>query len=175
MRVLWTGLSILGIAVLLSGCGKTEEPHYQTPIKKPCLIPSDLPNNPMGQLGIQTIQIGQNVRIVIPSDGVFKERTAEIKPSAYKGLDDLADYLKKHANHRMVVSGYTDELGTYRRDAKLSEHQAQSLITYLWTKGVAHECLTPVGIGKDYTGTVASNRTLLGKSYNRRLEINFRV
>jgi outer membrane protein OmpA-like peptidoglycan-associated protein len=113
---------------------------------------------------------------VIPSDNIFVDsRGTEIKPSATDALNDLADYLAKYRNHRMVVTGYTDELGTYHRDAVLSEHQAQALITYLWTRGIAHECLTPVGMGKDESQTVASNRSINGKAYNRRLEINFRA
>jgi outer membrane protein OmpA-like peptidoglycan-associated protein len=129
----------------------------------------------MGRLGIQTIQIGNNIRVIIPSDVIFKDRTSEIEPSAYSGLNGLADFLRQYSNRRMVVSGYTDELGTYHRDAVLSEHQAQSLITYLWTQGIAHQCLTAVGMGKDESGTIASNRSLNGKAYNRRIEITFRA
>ncbi|HEV2614764.1 MAG TPA: OmpA family protein [Gammaproteobacteria bacterium] len=176
MRVLWTGLGILGLAVLLTSCGKTEAPVYQTPVPKPCIIPTNLPNNAMGKLGIQVIQIGKNVRIVIPSDNIFKDsRYTELDPKAYPALDDLASLLKKYPNRRMIVTGYTDEMGTYRRDAALSEHQAQSLITYLWTQGVPHECLIPIGMGKDDSGTVSSNRSIDGKADNRRIEITFRA
>lgn len=177
MRVLWTGLGILGVAVLLTGCSSNteEQPHYKTAVQKPCIVPTDLSDSDMGRLGIQIIQIGHNIRIVIPTDDVFKDRTPEIKTSAYSGLNSVAGFLARYPERRMVVTGYTDELGTYERDAKLSEHQAQSLITYFWTQGIAHQCLTAVGMGKDESGTVASNRSINGKAYNRRIEITFRV
>ncbi len=175
MKARWIGLGIIGIALILTSCSSKEEPRYKTIPPKPCIVSTGLPDNAMGRLGIQTIQIGQNVRIIIPTDGVFKDRGTEIKTSAYDGLNDLASLLAQYPNHRMVVTGYTDELGTYARDQKLSEHQAQSLITYLWTQGIHHECLTPVGIGKEETQTIASNRSINGKAYNRRIEINFRV
>jgi len=178
MRVLWTGLGILGIAVLLTGCGSSnteDQPHYKTAVHKPCLVPTGLADNDVNKLGIQIIQIGHNVRIIIPTDGVFVDRTPEIKTSAYAGLNNVASFLAQYPERRIVVTGYTDELGTYERDAKLSELQAQSLITYLWTQGIAHQCLTAIGMGKDETGTVASNRSLNGKAYNRRIEITFRA
>ena len=176
MKVRWTGFGIVGIALVLVSCSsKKEEPVYRTLPPKPCIVSTGLPDSSMGRLGIQTTQIGRNVRIIIPTDGVFRDRGTEIKTSAYPALNDLAGYLAQYPRHRMVVTGHTDELGTYARDQRLSEHQAQSLITYLWTQGIPHECLTPVGIGKDENFTVSSNRSLNGKADNRRLEINFRV
>lgn len=180
MKRLWTGLGILGIAVTLISCSSnTDQPdqitHYKTPVQKPCIIPTNLANNALGQLGIQVIQIGNNIRIVIPSDKVFYDRSAEIRDTAYPALDELASTLSPYQYRRMVVAGYTDELGTYHRDQVLSLHQAQNLITYLWTKGISHDCLTPIGIGKDDAQTVASNRSIEGKAANRRIEITFRV
>ena len=175
MKVRWTGLGIVGMALVLTSCSKKEEPTYQTIPPKPCIVSTGLPDSTMGRLGIQMIQIGNNVRVIIPTDGIFRDRGTEIKTSAYPALNDIAVFLSQYPNRRMVVTGHTDELGTFARDQRLSEHQAQSLITYLWTLGIPHECLTPIGIGKDENFTVASNRSLNGKAANRRLEINFRV
>lgn len=175
MKARWTGLGIVGVALIVASCSKKEEPSYHTIPPKPCIVSTGIPDSTMGRLGIQTIQIGNNVRVVIPTDSIFKDRGTQIKHSAYPALDDLAKFLARYPNHRMIVTGYTDELGTSDRDQRLSEHQAQSLITYLWTKGIHHECLTPIGIGKAESQTVASNRSLNGKAFNRRIEINFRV
>lgn len=175
MKPSWTCLGALGLALILAGCSSSTPPPAQDPPAQACIVSTGLPDTAIGRLGIQVIQIGQTMRIVIPADTVFEGRTANIKESAHDGLNDVADILAKYPNRRMAVIGYTDELGSYSSDASLSELQAQSLITYFWTRGVPHKCLQPVGYGKDESGTVASNRSINGKTANRRVEIIFRV
>jgi outer membrane protein OmpA-like peptidoglycan-associated protein len=165
-------LLVVAVASFLGACAQKVDP-YANPNIKPCIIPSDLPDTPAGRLGIRTIKIAHTYRIIIPTDTVFEVRSAEIKDSAYPGLKELAQQLKRFAPLQMGVTGYTDSLGSYFDDQKLSEQQARSLITFLWTQGVPHECLIPIGIGKDERNTIASNRSVEGSLANRRLEITF--
>jgi outer membrane protein OmpA-like peptidoglycan-associated protein len=165
------GLSLMGI--LLSHCASKYTPP-QDVVVKPCIIPSDLPNDAMGKLGIQIIHIGNTYRIIIPTDNIFETRSGEIKETAYPGLNMLADNLKSFMPTCMKVSGYTDSLGSVPEDISLSDKQVRSLMIFLWTKGVPHECLTPVNIGKDEAKTIASNRTSNGSVTNRRIEITFK-
>lgn len=159
--------------LFLTGCAQNLM-AINTPTVKPCVIPSDLPDNAMGKLGIQTIHIGNTYRIIVPVDTVFMIRSAEIKQSAYSGLKLLSTQIKHAIPACITVTGYTDSLGSYPEDQWLSEKQARSLITFLWIRGVPHECLTPVGIGKDDRYTVASNRSVEGAVANRRIEITYR-
>ncbi len=164
----------LGVtALFLSACAQNLT-AINTPTIKPCIIPSDIPDNAMGRLGIQVIHIGDTYRIIVPVDPVFEIRSAEIQQSAYPGLNMLSKQIKRAIPTCITVTGYTDSLGSYPDDQWLSEKQARSLITYLWIKGVPHECLTPVGIGKDDAYTVASNRSVNGSAANRRIEITYR-
>lgn len=128
----------------------------------------------MGRLGIRDIQINNTHRIIVPTDKIFEPRSARIMDSAYPGLSQLADYLHKFTPVPMAVSGYTDSLGSYPEDQTLSDKQARSLISYFWTHGIAHECLMPMGIGKDENYTIASNRGVDGSVANRRIEITFK-
>ena len=158
----------------LPACSSSSKPIICKDTPEPaCMVSTGLPNNSIGQLGIQIIQVGRHVRIIIPSDAVFDGRTAEIKSSAHNGLNALANFLAKYPNHKIIVTGYTDNLGTYQADAALCEHQAQNLITYFWTRGVPHQCLTAVGMGKNSLTTISSNRSINGKTANRRVEITF--
>jgi len=158
----------------VAGCANCDKCKPE-PIILPCMIPNDLPNTPMGRLGIHDIQVRDIHRIIVPVDSVFEVRSARILDNAKPGLSDLAKYLKSYTPTRMAVSGYTDSLGSYPEDQQLSEKQARSLITYLWTQGVPHECLSPIGIGKDDKYTIASNRSVDGSATNRRIEITFKA
>lgn len=167
-------LMTAALAALCSACSsKTTEIPKADPPQKPCMVPSDLPNDAAGRLGIRTTKIAHSYRIIVPTDTIFEVRSAEIRDSAYPGLSQLAGQLKHFTPIQMGVSGYTDSLGSYRDDQKLAEQQARSLITFLWTQGIPHECLIPVGIGKDERNTVASNRSVDGSVANRRIEITF--
>lgn len=171
-------LFIITALLAVSGCGcncKNSINDKPEPVLLPCTLPSTLPNNPMGQLGIQIIHIKNVQRIIIPTDTVFEPRTARIKESAHRGLFDLAIYLQKYLPTPMAVSGYTDDLGSSSDDERLSEQQSRSLIAYLWTRGVPHECLMPLGIGKNEALTIASNRSIAGTAINRRIEITFKA
>lgn len=175
MKALFT-LTVLGLSLTLASCASSSKvDDTPAPVILPCYVPDNLPNNAMGKLGIQIIQINQVQRIVIPTDKIFEPRTARIMEDAYPGLNQLALYLHKYVPTRMAVSGYTDDLGSGSEDIALSEQQARSLISYLWTRGIPHECLTPMGIGKNESGTVASNRGIQGAGANRRIEITFKA
>ncbi len=164
----------LGItALFLNACAQNLT-AINTPTVKPCVIPNDLPHDAMGKLGIQIIHIGDTYRIIVPVDPVFEVRSAEIQQEAYPALNSLSKKIKSAIPTCISVKGYTDSLGSYPEDQWLSEKQARSLVTYLWTQGVPHECLTPVGIGKDEAQTVASNRYVEGAVANRRIEITYR-
>jgi outer membrane protein OmpA-like peptidoglycan-associated protein len=167
-------LIILSVTTLFLNACAQNLTEINTPSIKPCIIPSDRPDNAMGRLGIQTIHIGDTYRIIVPVDPVFNIRSAEIQQAAYPGLTMLSQHIKRAIPACITVTGYTDSLGSYPDDQWLSEKQARSLITYFWTQGVPHECLKPVGIGKDDAYTVASNRSVEGAVANRRIEITYR-
>jgi outer membrane protein OmpA-like peptidoglycan-associated protein len=173
-------LGSIGVGVMalsLSGCGpkvsKWCVENDKEPIMLPCIIPNGLPDDAMGRLGIQVIHLGNKWRIIVPVDPVFDIRSPDIRESAYPALNLLAKRIRHFIPRCISVKGYTDSLGGYYEDDWLSEMQARSLITYLWTQGVPHECLTPAGKGKDDAYTVASNRYVDGAAANRRIEITF--
>jgi hypothetical protein len=170
--LLFLVLLVLGFST--TGCASCDKCKPE-PVILPCIIPSDLPNTAMGRLGIHDITIGNIHRIIVPTDPIFEVRSARIRDNAYPGLSQLAGYLHHYTPTRMAVTGYTDSLGSYPEDQKLSEKQARNLITYLWTQGIAHECLSPIGIGKDEHYTIASNRGVDGSVTNRRIEITFKA
>lgn len=64
-------------------------------------------------------------------------------------LDDIAALLNANPSvEQVVITGYTDRLGSPRYNQKLSERRAQAVKDYLVGKGVAATRLSAVGKGE---------------------------
>jgi OmpA-OmpF porin, OOP family len=79
------------------------------------------------------------------------------------------DTLKSNPGVHIYVNGYTDVIGTYAYNLKLSQREAEAVVAYLEDKGVAANQLIPQGFGK--THFVATNSTAEGRAENRRVEM----
>lgn len=127
--------------------------------------------------GVQLIRIGDNHRIIIPSDAVFVTKTprlleASLLKSASSVLVGVTEYLKGFKYAELYVEGYSDDQGSSDRALALTRQQAQIIGSYLWTHGVDARLIVVDGHGA--AGAVASNATQLGRQKNRRIEIKFR-
>ena len=99
----------------------------------------------------------------------FKTNEAVLTPESYVTLDQVAAGLVAHPSVRIEVSGHTDNSGTKARNAQLSQARAESVKSYLVSKGVAADRIVAKGYGS--TVPVASNSTADGKAQNRRVEM----
>ncbi len=174
MQKSWLTYGILAVSMVLAGCYGPVGIDESKPT--PCIIPNNLTNDAMGQLGIRIIHIGDTVRIILPSDNIFTLQSGQIKESAYPGLDLLAKRIKDYYGYiPMTISGYTDDLTLPNENKWIGEQQARSIETFLWTRGYCHHDITTVGAGENDADTVASNRSVLGSAANRRVEITLRA
>ncbi len=92
-----------------------------------------------------------------------------LKHASFRILDTIAQILGQHGEiQRVRVEGHTDNVGgaSYNRD--LSQRRANTVVTYLASKGVARDRLVPKGYGFDRP--VVSNATAGGRAKNRRVE-----
>jgi len=99
----------------------------------------------------------------------FNFDSAKLRPQAYPILNQAADNLKAANYPHVQVDGYTDSIGTYAYNIKLSERRAQSVKKYLIGKGVPADTLTTKGYGE--THFVDTNKTRAGRYENRRVEL----
>jgi outer membrane protein OmpA-like peptidoglycan-associated protein len=167
----WTLATLFGACLTLAGCC----PPMVSSTPVPCYTHNYLPNNAMGRLGIRVITVGEDVRIILPSNTIFAITSSEIRDEAYPGLTMLAKWIKEnYGMNCMTIVGYTDDLALPSENKFIAEQQARAIQTFLWTQGFPHQLITPFGIGEDSNGTVASNRSVLGSAANRRVEITFR-
>lgn len=102
------------------------------------------------------------------ADIYFQSGSAEIQPSSYAVLDEIAELLKANTQARVEIGGHTDSDGSSSYNQDLSQRRASSVQLYLVRKGVPASMLSVRGYGE--SAPVASNDTAEGKAQNRRIE-----
>jgi len=100
---------------------------------------------------------------------LFEFDKAVIRKEFEKGLDQLAEVLKKYPKLDIVVSGHTDSIGSKEYNQKLSELRAKAIADYLLQRGVSQDRISYIGYGD--SRPVESNATSEGRAKNRRVEI----
>lgn len=121
----------------------------------------------------QVAKVKEEARgMVITLDGsvLFVSAKSELLPIAQKKLDDVAKALADtDEKQKIVVEGHTDSNGNDDSNLRLSQSRADSVRSYLISKGVKPERIRAVGKGE--TAPVAPNDTAEGRANNRRVEI----
>ncbi len=103
------------------------------------------------------------------SEAFFDFNKHDIQARFYPALDEVAAVLKTNPSLRIVIEGYTDNVGTKAYNQKLSEERAMAVKRYLISKGIAEERLSTVGYG--FAMPKASNETPEGRAQNRRVKL----
>ncbi|PJJ08169.1 outer membrane protein OmpA-like peptidoglycan-associated protein [Flavobacterium sp. 1] len=99
----------------------------------------------------------------------FENASAELKTSSFVQLDYLVEILKRYNATILQIGGHTDNVGGDAYNIDLSKQRAESVKTYLISKGIPDSRLTALGFGDGKP--IASNTTSSGRSKNRRVEL----
>ncbi|MDP9048849.1 MAG: OmpA family protein [Bacteroidota bacterium] len=92
---------------------------------------------------------------------------ATLRPRSFPSLDRVAQLLIDK-NFSLKLAGHTDNVGSANANMKLSKDPAESIKTYLVSKGASASRIEATGYGK--TQPIASNKTAKGRQINRRVE-----
>ncbi|MES2629695.1 MAG: OmpA family protein [Bacteroidota bacterium] len=84
-------------------------------------------------------------------------------------LEGLIRRMKIQAELQVTIDGYTDNAGTEEHNQELSLKRAQSVATYLVSRGVDLDRITANGYGD--ANAVGDNETEEGRRLNRRVEL----
>ncbi len=98
----------------------------------------------------------------------FKTGSANILPGSFNVLDRAVQVLKEYPEIKLEVQGHTDNRGKADYNRDLSQRRAESVRSYLVSRGIAPERVTAVGYGLDQP--IADNSSESGRSRNRRTE-----
>jgi OOP family OmpA-OmpF porin len=98
----------------------------------------------------------------------FQTGSAAITKAGQQVLRSLLKPLIATGPERVVVGGYTDNVGAAKSNLRLSRARANSVVVWLEKHGVAKSRLVAKGYGEGKP--IAPNSTAAGRSKNRRIE-----
>ena len=122
--------------------------------------------------GVEVQRQGDDIKLIMPGNITFATDSANIAPSFYAPLNNLANSFKQYNQNTIEIVGYTDSTGSRQHNMDLSQRRAQSVAGYLTAQGVDGTRLSTRGMGPDQP--IASNSTADGRAQNRRVEVNLR-
>ncbi|MDB4944479.1 MAG: outer membrane protein [Labilithrix sp.] len=115
-------------------------------------------------------QESRGMVITLSGSVLFATAKWELLPGAKSKLDEVAKALtQQDKDSTMTVEGYTDSQGALAMNEELSQKRADSVRTYLVSRGIASDRITSKGMGP--SSPVADNTSPEGRANNRRVEI----
>jgi len=108
-------------------------------------------------------------KITLQADTLYDFDKSTLKPEGMATLDKIASDLNKIKLEVIIAVGNTDSIGTDAYNMALGQRRAQSVKTYLTSKGVDGSRIYTESKGK--SNPVASNATAEGRAKNRRTDI----
>jgi OmpA-OmpF porin, OOP family len=108
-------------------------------------------------------------KIIMRGDTNFEFGKADLLPSAYPVLNNIALSMKDHPDTKWRIEGHTDAIGSDSYNMDLSRRRAESVVNYLVNQGVERSRLEIIPFGKSMP--IATNSTAEGRAMNRRVEI----
>jgi outer membrane protein OmpA-like peptidoglycan-associated protein/tetratricopeptide (TPR) repeat protein len=112
--------------------------------------------------------IEANAKIIL-KNVFFDTKKTDLKPASITELDNVVRLMNENPNMKIMISGYTDNVGKPADNLKLSLGRAVSVVNYLLSKGVNNKRLSFKGLGE--ANPIATNDTEEGRAQNRRTEL----
>lgn len=115
-------------------------------------------------------QEDQKTIITLNGAVLFRSDDTKLLPIAQEKLAQVAEVLKQYGDeYSITVVGHTDSRGSDEHNRQLSQGRADSVKSYLSTKGVTNPTLKSTGMGEGQP--ISDNKSPEGRADNRRVEI----
>ena len=98
----------------------------------------------------------------------FETASSALTADSRFELNNVVELLKENKSMTLELGGHTDNTGVADSNMSLSQSRAESVLTYLKSKGVGDDRLTARGYGQNVP--TESNGTEKGRAENRRTE-----
>tara|TARA_R110000868_G_scaffold306734_1_gene568021 strand:+ start:51953 stop:52858 length:906 start_codon:yes stop_codon:yes gene_type:complete len=103
------------------------------------------------------------------SEVLFDFNSAELKIGSKNVVEELTNFLNEYPMRKVLIEGYTDNIGSVEYNKTLSQQRANSLRNALVNNGVNTDKIETKGLGEQYP--IATNINEAGRQQNRRVEI----
>ena len=110
-----------------------------------------------------------SINLVMPGSITFDTNKSNIKSNFYGTLNKVAQVLAEDNKSGILVTGYTDSTGSDAINLPLSQARAQSVASYIASRGISSSRVNVQGLGS--SNPIADNSTAAGREQNRRVEI----
>lgn len=119
--------------------------------------------------GAEVERVNEGIKVTLHENMVnFAFNSSDLTSQAKTNLDKLGKVLKDNPETNINIYGYTDNVGSYAYNLKLSDRRAFAVVDYLSSLGVERSRLIPKGMGE--ADPVDTNATAAGRAKNRRVE-----
>lgn len=110
-------------------------------------------------------------KITMDADALFDFDKSDIKPKGKEALDEVVRELNLDGAELglIVTTGHTDSSGSTAYNKDLSMRRAESVKSYLMSKGIDGDLISTVGEGERLPS--GDNATAAGRTENRHVEI----
>jgi outer membrane protein OmpA-like peptidoglycan-associated protein len=126
--------------------------------------PDELPKSPLDK---DIDKEGNS--FILQADNIFYANRADIKPEAYKQLDEIISFLKKNTDAAWRIEGHMDSQGPEQWIRTMSSKRAEAVYYYFISHGLDASKFTIYGLGDKFP--IANNATEEGRAKNRRIAI----
>jgi outer membrane protein OmpA-like peptidoglycan-associated protein len=115
------------------------------------------------------VHASDSVTLNFPVRLAFSADRDELLPAGTEMLDAVAHSLKDYRRTRLVITVYTDAIGSSEFNQQQSQARAAAVLEYLRGQGVEAERMIARGAGEG--AQLAAPNTAEGRDLNRRLEL----
>ena len=160
-------LMIALLAVTVSACSSTEDEVSTDPSLMGGSNMSQGPlegtevydGNQMGGSGVGAGQPGsqEDLAANVGDRVFFGYDRYDLAPEAQATLDRQAQWLSQYPSVNVTIEGHSDERGTREYNLALGERRANSVKSYLMSRGVSPTRLNTISYGKEQPAVIGAN------------------
>jgi len=159
-----------GEAVDPSGCSASQRDTDGDGVKDNVdKCPNSAPGATVDASGCSPVLFESGKKALILEGVTFETGKATLTPTSTGALDRVAQALQDNPAVTVEIGGHTDNTGRRATNIRLSKARAESVKSYLASKGVSATRMSTKGYGPD--APVGDNKTPIGRSMNRRVEL----
>ena len=109
--------------------------------------------------------------VVTLGDVLFDTGKSTLQPGAQRSISQLVQVLTRHPARRVLIEGFTDNVGGDEMNLQLSQRRAQAFQRELMNGGITSDRIEVRAWGE--ANPVADNDSAAGRQRNRRVEVLF--